>query len=114
VETGIDQLVPTALRCLKAGKHIHLDKPAGQKLAPCRAIHREAEKRNLTIQMGYMLRYNPAFTFLFKAVREGWLGEITEAHGHMGKRASPGLRQELSRFPEEASSSWPATSSTPS
>ncbi|MEN8772009.1 MAG: Gfo/Idh/MocA family oxidoreductase [Akkermansiaceae bacterium] len=99
VETGIDQLVPTALRCLKAGKHIHLDKPAGQKLAPCRAIHREAEKRNLTIQMGYMLRYNPAFTFLFKAVREGWLGEITEAHGHMGKRASPGLRQELSRFP---------------
>lgn len=99
VETEIDQLVPTALRCLKAGKHIHLDKPAGQTLPPCRAMHREATKRKLTIQMGYMLRYNPAFIFLFKAVREGWLGEITEVHGHMGKKASPGLRKELSQYP---------------
>ena len=99
VETEIDQLVPTAVKCLKAGKHIHLDKPAGQKLPPCRAMHDEATKRNLTIQMGYMLRYNPAFAFLFKAVKEGWLGEITEVHGHMGKKASPGLRKELSQYP---------------
>ena len=99
VETDIDQLVPTAMRCLQAGKHIHLDKPAGQKLGPCLAMHREATKRKLTIQMGYMLRYNPAFTFLFKAVEEDWLGEITEVHGHMGKKASPGLRKELSRYP---------------
>ncbi len=34
IETEIDELVPTALRCLRAGKHIHLDKPAGQTLAP--------------------------------------------------------------------------------
>ena len=99
VETDIDQLVPTAIRCLQAGKHIHLDKPAGQKMAPCRAMHREATKRKLTIQMGYMLRYNPAFTFLFKAVKEGWLGEITEVHGHMGKKASPGVRKDLSQYP---------------
>lgn len=99
VETEVDQLVPTALRCLQAGKHIHLDKPAGQKLGPCRAMHREATKRGLTVQMGYMLRYNPAFTFLFRAVREGWLGEITEVHGHMGKKASPALRKELSQYP---------------
>lgn len=99
VETDIDQLVPSALRCLKAGKHIHLDKPAGQKLTPCREMHREADQRGLTIQMGYMLRYNPAFEFLFKAVEEGWLGEITEVHGHMGKKASPGLRKELSKYP---------------
>jgi predicted dehydrogenase len=99
VETEIDQLVPTALRCLKAGKHIHLDKPAGQELGPCRVMHREADKRGLTIQMGYMLRYNPALTFLFETVRKGWLGDITEVHGHMGKKASPGLRKELSRYP---------------
>lgn len=99
VETEIDQLVPTAVKCLKAGKHIHLDKPAGQKLPPCRAMHDEAARKNLTIQMGYMLRYNPAFTFLFKAIKEGWLGEITEVHGHMGKKASPGLRKELSQYP---------------
>lgn len=99
IETDIDHLVPTALRCLKAGKHIHLDKPAGQKLAPCKEMHHEADRRGLTIQMGYMLRYNPAFEFLFKIVKEGWLGEITEVHGHMGKKASSGLRKELSQYP---------------
>jgi predicted dehydrogenase len=99
IETEMDQLVPTAMRCLQAGKHLHLDKPAGQKLGPCRAMHHEATKRGLTIQMGYMLRYNPAFTFLFRAVREGWLGQITEVHGHMGKQASPALRKDLSQYP---------------
>ncbi|MDB4808434.1 Gfo/Idh/MocA family oxidoreductase [Verrucomicrobiales bacterium] len=99
VETEIDQLVPTAIQCLQAGKHIHLDKPAGQTVAPCRAMHAEATKRKLTIQMGYMLRYNPAFEFLFRAVEAGWLGQITEVHGHMGKQASPSLRKELSQYP---------------
>lgn len=99
VETAIDDLVPTAIRCLKAGKHIHLDKPAGQTLSACREMHAEATKRGLTIQMGYMLRYNPAFEFLFRAVKEGWLGDIREVHGHMGKKASRGLRQELAQYP---------------
>ena len=99
IETEIDALVPTALRCLQAGKHIHLDKPAGQTMAPCRALHAEAKRRGLTIQMGYMLRYNPAFEFLFKAVKAGWLGEITEVHGHIGKRASASLREELAAYP---------------
>lgn len=99
VETEIDQLMPTAIQCLQAGKHIHLDKPAGQTLAPCRAIYAEATKRGLTIQMGYMLRYNPAFEFLFHALDAGWLGQITEVHGHMGKQASPNLRKELSQYP---------------
>lgn len=99
VETGIDHLVPTAMRCLEAGKHIHLDKPAGQSMAACRDMHAEAGKRDLTVQMGYMFRYNPAFTFLFRAVEEGWLGEIAEVHGHIGKRASAELRQELAQYP---------------
>ena len=99
VETDIPDLVPTAMRCLQAGKHIHLDKPAGESMKACRAMHAEATKRGLTIQMGYMLRYNPAFEFLFKAVNDGWLGEITEVHGRMGKLASPGLRDDLAKYP---------------
>jgi predicted dehydrogenase len=55
----------------------------------------EAEKRGLTVQMGYMLRYNPAFTLLFQAVREGWLGEITEIDAAMGKLADPGTRAKI-------------------
>jgi len=50
------------------------------------------------VQMGYMLRYNPAFELLFQAVRDGWLGEITEIDAAMGKLADPGTRQKIGQL----------------
>lgn len=98
IETQVSQLVPTAMQCLAAGKHIHLDKPAGMSLPACRAMHNKAKQQNVTIQMGYMLRYNPAFALLFDLVNKGWLGRITEVTAEMGKFANDSLRQELSEF----------------
>ena len=98
VETQVSQLVPTAMQCLTAGKHIHLDKPAGMSMPACLAMHKLADQRGLTIQMGYMLRYNPAFVLLFDVVQKGWLGRITEVTAEMGKWANDSLRQELSEF----------------
>ncbi|MBV6500335.1 MAG: Inositol 2-dehydrogenase/D-chiro-inositol 3-dehydrogenase [Prosthecobacter sp.] len=99
VETTIEDSCSTALRCLQAGKHIHLDKPGALDHGEFKAMRLEAEKRGLTVQMGYMLRYNPAFELLFKAVREGWLGEITEIDAAMGKLADPGTRAKLAPLP---------------
>ena len=98
VETRIEDLVPTAMRCLKAGLNLHVDKPAGTSLEACRAMHQLAAERGLIIQMGYMLRYNPAFQFARRIVREGWLGEITEVSGMMGKYADDTTRRELAAF----------------
>ena len=98
VETGVTDLVPNAMDCLTAGKHIHLDKPAGESMQACRAMHRLADEQGLTIQMGYMLRYNPAFELLFDVVRKGWLGRITEITAAMGKKASDDLRRDLSQY----------------
>lgn len=98
VETKVVDLVPTAMRCIQAGKHIHLDKPAGESLQACEELHRTADAAGLTIQMGYMLRYNPAFQRLFKIVKQGWLGQITELSGAMGKKAGDSTRQELAQF----------------
>ena len=92
VETDVPNLVPTAVRCLKAGVHIHLDKPAGESLDACKEMHAIAAERALTIQMGYMLRYNPAFQFAHRIIRDGWLGEITEINGMMGKYMNDGGR----------------------
>lgn len=99
VETTIEDSCSTALRCLQAGKHIHLDKPGALDHGEFKAMRLEAEKRGLTVQMGYMLRYNPAFELLFKAVREDWLGEITEIDAAMGKLADPGTRAKLATLP---------------
>lgn len=99
IETEIEDSCATALRCLQAGKHLHLDKPGALKHEEFKAMRLEAEQRQLTVQMGYMFRYNPAFTLLRQAVSEGWLGQITEIDAAMGKLADPRLRQQLSQLP---------------
>lgn len=99
VETTIEASCAMARRCIDAGKHIHLDKPGALDHAEFKAMRLEAEKRTLTVQMGYMLRYNPAFELLFRAVREGWLGEITEIDAAMGKLADAGTRTAIGATP---------------
>jgi predicted dehydrogenase len=98
VETAVRDLVPTAARCAAAGVHIHLDKPAGESLSAFRSLLNEAARRGLTIQMGYMFRYNPAFRFLFQAVRDGWLGVLFEAHGVISKTVGAEARRRLAEY----------------
>jgi len=99
VETAIENSTSTALRVLKAGKHVHLDKPGGFDHKAFSAMRLEAERRNLTLQMGYMLRYNPAFQLLFTAVKEHWLGEITEIDCSMGKLFEQSSRAQFKSQP---------------
>lgn len=99
VETAVDELVPTAARCIAAGKHIHLDKPAGQSLSAFKNVLDRATQQSLVVQMGYMLRYNPAFQFMFQAVRDGWLGEVFEIHAVMSKTVNAAARRQLAEYP---------------
>ncbi len=99
VETEVSQLVPTALRCIAAGKHIHLDKPGGDSLPEFKQLLKHAASSQRIVQMGYMLRYNSAFQFMYRAVREGWLGEIMEIDCMMGKMADDETRDAIGRFP---------------
>jgi predicted dehydrogenase len=94
VETKTKGLLPTGMQCINAGMHIHLDKPAGESLSAFKKLLDEATSRKLAVQMGYMFRYNPAFEFCFKAVRNGWLGDIFEVHGVMGKGLNDKRRKE--------------------
>ncbi len=99
VETEVRDLVPTALRCIRAGAHIHLDKPAGESLPAFKEVLDEATSKKLVVQMGYMLRYNPAFVFLFDAVKQGWLGDVFEVHAVMSKTVGAGTRNKLAAYP---------------
>jgi len=99
VETAVRDLVPTAARCVAAGMHLHLDKPAGESLGAFKALLDEATRRNLTVQMGYMFRNNPAFQLCFRVVREGWLGQVFELHGVMSKMIGASARLPLAEYP---------------
>lgn len=99
VETEVRDLLSAAEACITAGKHIHLDKPAGQSLPRFRKLLDQAASKHLTIQMGYMYRYNPAIVLLRNMLREGWLGEPFEIHAVMGKVVPPATRRQLAEYP---------------
>jgi predicted dehydrogenase len=99
VESSPRESLPLALSCVSAGKHVHLDKPAGESLPLFHQILSEARRQNLLVQMGYMYRYNPAFLLLQEFIRHRWLGEVFEIHAVMSKLVPPASRQELAEYP---------------
>ncbi len=99
VETEVKDLLDTAERAVAAGKHIHLDKPAGENLPQFKRLLDDATRQQLTVQMGYMYRYNPGFQFIFQAVRDGWLGDIFALHTVMSKTMSMESRRKLLAYP---------------
>lgn len=99
IETTLEDSARAAFAALKAGKHIHLDKPGSEKHADFIALRRYAAENGLTVQMGYMLRYNPGIQLLVEAVKEGWLGEVMEIDASMGKLLDEGTRKRFALLP---------------
>lgn len=98
VETDVWDLTKTALECIRAGKHVHMDKPASGTLEEFKALLDEAESRNLTLQLGYMYRYNPNVEKLLEMAKSGELGDITSIHAEMSTGHSDKYRTWLQNF----------------
>ncbi len=98
IETEIDQLLNMAEKCLRASLHVHLDKPAGASMEQFQRVAKVATETKRIIQLGYMFRSNPAFQFLFKAVKQGWLGEVFEIHGVISKKLASSDRADPTRY----------------
>src|SRR5205823_11484011 len=98
VETRVKDLLDNAEVCVAAGKHVHIDKPAGESLGQFKRILDTAAKKKVLVQMGYMFRYNPAVVLLREFLTKGWLGEVFEVHAVMSKVVAPDERKRLARF----------------
>ena len=98
VETEVRTLLDVAERCVAAGLHIHLDKPAGESLSHFKRILDDSTRQGRVVQMGYMYRYNPAFKLAFQAAREGWLGHVFEVHTVMSKLIGRDSRTRLASY----------------
>lgn len=93
IETEPRDLLKYAEMSVDAGKHVHLDKPAGESLMQFRRILDTAARSHLCLQMGYMYRYNPAVMLMKDLLRKGYLGEPFEVHCVMSKVVDPINRQ---------------------
>jgi predicted dehydrogenase len=83
VESNVTRLLSFGRAVVDAGKHLHMDKPAGTSLTEFRGLLDSAKRQALLVQMGYMFRYNPGFDFVRKMVAEGALGHVHSIHASM-------------------------------
>ena len=98
VESGVQNHAQHALWALKAGKHVHLEKPPAVDIESFRRVVRLAEKNNLRLQMGYMWRFHPGVNRILEAVRKGWLGEVFLVRGVINTNVRPASRRAMGRL----------------
>jgi predicted dehydrogenase len=98
VESEVRDHARHALMALRAGKHVHVEKPPSAKWKEMEAIAAVAREKKLLLQCGYMWRYHPGFQAIFEAVRPGWLGEIYQVRGVMMNQLAADRRGEWAEF----------------
>lgn len=98
VETDIWDLTETARKCVAAGKHIHMDKPASGTLEEYKEVLDIAKEKNLTVQLGYMYRYNTAIKQCIEQVQNGKLGEIYSINAEMSTFHPANYKKWLTNF----------------
>jgi predicted dehydrogenase len=98
IETDVWDLTNTAQKCIDAGKHIHMDKPASGSLEEYKHLLNTAKDKNLVVQLGYMYRYNPAVQKCFELIDDGKLGEIYSINAEMSTFHPTGYKKWLTNF----------------
>lgn len=98
VECDVLDLTKTAQKCIDANKHIHMDKPASGTIDEYSRLMSDAKSKNLTVQLGYMYRYNPSIRKCIDMIQSGELGEIYQINAEMSTYHSPEYREWLKNF----------------
>ena len=65
-----------ALRAIRHGKHVLVEKPLALKVADIEAIETAARERNLTVMEGFMYRFHPQHARVQELIASGIIGEV--------------------------------------
>jgi predicted dehydrogenase len=99
VETEEVYLTKYATMAIKAGKHVHMEKPGSPSLADFEALIEAVRAGGHALHLGYMYRYNPTLRALIESVRAGELGDIISVEAHMSGWRNEKQTAFLSAFP---------------
>ena len=83
VETDEIHLTKYATLALKAGKHIHMEKPGSESLSDFLTMIDAAKESGKIFHTGYMYRYNPYVRKIIEEIRAGEFGEIHSVEAQM-------------------------------
>jgi predicted dehydrogenase/acetyltransferase-like isoleucine patch superfamily enzyme len=73
---------PIAMKALQAGKHVFVEKPLALDMDDARKLCALAEEKKLTLMVGHLLQYHPAFIALLKEVKSGRIGKLRYIQSH--------------------------------
>jgi len=77
--------VEQALRALRTGADVFIEKPLSNRLEGVSELKAEAGKRRRVVQVGYNLRFNPGIRMLKQLVEEGVAGRILWARAEVAQ-----------------------------
>jgi predicted dehydrogenase len=70
---------PITRDCLKAGKHVLLEKPIAMELWEADELITLAKRNKLKFTIGYSQRFNPKFAYVRQCIRDGTIGRPVSA-----------------------------------
>lgn len=98
VESAVRDHARHAKLALEAGKHIHLEKPPADSLAPFKELQAIAREKQLLVQLGYMWRFNPGLVTALEAAQKGWLGDVYLVRAMINTQVAAARRPEWAEF----------------
>lgn len=99
VETEEPYLTKYALMAIRAGKHVHMEKPGGFDLAAFEELIAAVKASGKVFHTGYMYRYNPVIQEVFRRAKAGEFGEIVSVEAQMNCRHDEATRRWLETVP---------------
>jgi predicted dehydrogenase len=97
VESRNHRSLELAEAAIEAGKHLWLDKPAGEDWPRFERLMQRAVEQRLHVQLGYMFRYHPLFAAVAEQAHSGQLGDVFGVRAHMSTCIDLVERREQSR-----------------
>jgi len=76
---------PAAMRAIKLGKNVFVQKPMGHDIAECNALAKAAKANNVLTQMGNQGHYGESIRRVCEYIWDGAIGNVTEVHALLGR-----------------------------
>jgi predicted dehydrogenase len=94
IATRHDALAALALRAMRAGKHVLVEKPAARNATELAPLLEAEADCGVRVRVGYNHRYHPALTKAREIVRAGELGPLLCVRGRYGHGGRVGYEKE--------------------
>ena len=89
-----------ALKAIRAGKHVLIEKPMAIKTRDVEELIREASKSNVKIMEGFMYAFHPQFDRIINTIKSNILGDINYAHSMFSFPIKPARFYRINRSME--------------